>query len=277
MITCKQMDNGFEYIEISNAKAHAKIALQGAHIFEYARHNEASLLWVSECAVFENGTAIRGGIPVCWPWFGMDGGANKPQHGFVRTAMWQLVAEGESEQNSSIILEYSGTTTTQTLWPYRFILRLHVIVGDTLKLALETQNIDTKSFKITQALHSYFSVSNIDDVSISGLENTPYFDALTQEESLQDGTITFNAETDRIYENVSWPLRLEDSTRFISIDAQNSASCIVWNPWIEKCARMSHMCKESYKNMVCIESANARNDAKILAPGESLTLTTIIA
>ena len=272
MIQTKQLENGFEYLLISNETAHAKIALQGAHLFEYGRHGEEALLWVSECAVFENNTAIRGGIPICWPWFGMDGGT--PQHGFARTAMWRLIAK--NEENSSITLELTSSKESKKLWPFDFVLRLHVSVGAQLRLSLETLNTDTKSFQITQALHTYFNVSSIHDVRIGGLENTPYFDALTQQEGIQNGAVTCNGEIDRIYQNVSWPLLLEDKKRRIRVDAENSTSCIVWNPWIEKCARMSYMCKESYKNMICIESANARNDAKTVAPKERLVLTTTI-
>ncbi len=257
MITCKAMANGFEYIEINNATATAKIALQGAHLFEYTRHNETPILWVSTCTAFENGAAIRGGIPVCWPWFGMSENPDLPQHGFARTSIWKLMEQTENAQASTIILELQSTKSTTKLWPFEFTLRLHVKVGTTLELSLETLNRDSKTMNITQALHTYFTIDTIQNVSIRGLEHKRYFNALDKTFYTQEGAITFDKETDRIYQDVTWPLKIDDSVRTISINASNSTSCVVWNPWIEKCARMSGMCKESYQSMVCLETTNA--------------------
>jgi glucose-6-phosphate 1-epimerase len=141
---------------------------------------------------------------------------------------------------------------------------------------LTTLNKDKKSFKITQALHSYFSVTNISDVRVKGLDSKPYLDALSGMISHQVGEITFDTEIDRVYQEVDNTLYLEDENRTVSIENAGSMSCVVWNPWIQKCKRMSAMDDEAYKEFVCIETANAYADFKVLEPGESHTLQTTI-
>ncbi|MEA1918388.1 MAG: D-hexose-6-phosphate mutarotase [Campylobacterota bacterium] len=265
MVTRKQLKNGFEYLDISNESSTAKIALQGGHIFHYARVNEAPILWLSEISDFEAGKAIRGGIPICWPWFGMSENPELPQHGFARTSMWEFISTSEPDARSSeITLRLEHSKASLELWPFRFELLLHVRVSDTLSLELKTINRDDKAFKITQALHSYFQVSHISNVSVKGLDAKPYFDALTQKTSQQIGDVTFDQEVDRVYQDVHQPLILRDRERGIVIETQGSASAIVWNPWIDKCARMSAIQDDAYQRMLCIESANAREDAHLL-------------
>lgn len=273
VISSKKLPNGFEYIEIKNDSAIAKIALQGAHVYEYTRNHEKPILWLSETSDFEHAKSIRGGIPVCWPWFGLPKDKNLSQHGFARTAMWKFVSTDEVDANTTeVIFSLSSTSQTLKLWPYKFELELHVTVRDKLIMELKTTNVDDKPFKITQALHTYFNVSHISHVNIKGLDNKPYLDALTMEEKKQSGDITFNEEVDRVYQEADGEILLEDKNRTIHIQNEGSSSAVVWNPWIDKCKRMSAMKDDAYKGMVCIESANAFSDAKVIYPNESHTL-----
>ncbi len=276
MIEIKKLDNGFEYVEVINNAASAKIALQGAHIFHYKRKDEDEILWLSEESDFTKGKAIRGGVPICWPSFGM----NNPelsQHGFARTAIWKLVGYKDIDDNTTgVIFELTHSKKSLRLWDYKFKLTLLVMVSDTLSMELTTTNTDNKNFKITQALHSYFSVSNIDDVKIDGLDKKPYLDALTDEFLTQDGTIEFNQEVDRVYQEVNSEIILNDKHRTINIKNDGSSSVVIWNPWIEKCEKMSAMSDEAYKEFVCIESANAYEDYKIIEPNGSHTLKATI-
>jgi glucose-6-phosphate 1-epimerase len=277
MVTLQHYENGFEYLDISNDVASAKIALQGAHIFHYARHNETPILWLSEVSDFEIGKAIRGGVPLCWPWFGMSENADLPQHGFARTSMFTLVSSEEVDSKTTeVTLKLEDSPRSHKLWPYRFELLLHVRISDTLVMELSTKNLDDKPFQITQALHSYFQISDITTVRIRGLAEHLYFNALNQRHCRQDGDVTFKQEVDRIYLGVNDPILLIDENRQIKITNQNSTSVVVWNPWIDKCARMSAMNDDAYLTMLCIESANALNDARTIVPDASHILKATI-
>ena len=278
MINKKKFSNGFEYIEIENSSAKVKIALQGAHIFEYAKKDGESFLWLSEISDFEQGKSIRGGIPICWPWFGVNQDKNLPQHGFARTSMWEFVCSDEiDEKTSSVTLKLTCNDETLKIWAYKFELELHVVISDNLTLELKTTNIDDKEFSITQALHTYFAVSHISHVNIKGLDKKPYLDALTWKNEIQKGDITFDKEVDRVYQEVDNEVLLLDKNRTISIKNGGSSSVVVWNPWIEKTKRMSAMNDDDYKSMVCIESANAFDDARILQPKAAHTLVATIS
>ncbi|EDZ63367.1 aldose 1-epimerase [Sulfurimonas gotlandica GD1] len=263
-------------IEVNNNSASAKIALQGAHIFHYARKGEKPLLWLSDISDFQDGKAIRGGVPVCWPSFGMNN-PNLPQHGFARTALFEHQSTKEIDANTTeVILTLSYSQETLTLWPYKFELELKVTVSDKLTMELITKNIDDKVFKITQALHTYFPVSHISDAKIKGLNNKPYLDALTSEQLTQSGDVIFEEEVDRVYQEVNSEVLLVDRDRTIHIQNEGSSSVVVWNPWIEKGKRMSAMRDDAYNDFVCIESANAFEDFRLIEPGESHTLKATI-
>ena len=266
-----------KYIEIKNSLASAKIALQGAHIFHYARKSEEPILWLSERSDFENGKAIRGGVPICWPSFGTNN-PDLPQHGFARTSLFKHIETKEIDKDTTqVTLRLRHSNETLKLWAYKFELELKVTVSDSLTMELTTTNLDTKAFKITQALHSYFSVSNISDIKIRGLDAKPYFNALSGEQNLQDGDIIFQEEVDRVYQEADAEIVLVDKKRTIAIMNEGSSSVVVWNPWVDKCKRMSAMRDDAYKEFVCIESANAMEDFKILEPNCSHTLKATIS
>ena len=278
MTEYKKFENGFEYIDVSNKSARAKIALQGAHLFHYEQEGKKPLLWLSETSFFKAGKAIRGGVPICWPWFGEHKtDSSLPQHGFARNFLWELLEVNETnEYSTEVRLQLKSSAESLKLWPYRFELLLRVTVAQTLTIALTTKNCDEKSFEITSALHSYFAVANIDNVYVEGLDTTTYFDALTKENKMQRGNLYISKEVDRIYQEVHNPLTLHDQDRTVHICAEGSSSVVVWNPWIDKCATMSDMKDDAYKTMLCIETANALDDARMLTPDEEYTLTAII-
>lgn len=277
MITHKKLPNGFEYIEVKNRAAEAKIALQGAHLFHYARADEEPMLWLSEVSDFEAGKAIRGGVPLCWPWFGFHEDKTLPQHGFARVSMWEFVCSDEiDEETTALAFKLTHSEKISKMWNYKFELELYIRISDKLIIELKTTNLDDKPFKISQALHTYFSVSHISDATIKGLDKKPYLNALTYKDELQEGDITFNEEVDRVYQEVDGEIILKDKNREIHINNNGSSSVIVWNPWIEKTKRMSAMSEDAYEHMLCIESANAFDDARMLRPQESHTLKATI-
>jgi glucose-6-phosphate 1-epimerase len=273
VITHKKLSNGFEYIEVQNSSATAKVALQGAHLFEYQRVGQEAILWLSEISDFEQGRAIRGGVPLCWPWFGFSEDKTLPQHGFARTTMWEFVSANEiDDSETTLLFRLSNSEQTLKIWNYKFLLELQITISKELKMELKTTNLDDKAFKISQALHTYFSVSHISEVAIKGLDKKPYLDALSWQKEVQGGNIRFEEEIDRVYQEVNNEIILVDKNREIYIKNTNSASVVVWNPWIEKTSRMSAMKEDAYEHFVCIESANAFDDTRAIEPKQSHTL-----
>ena len=277
MITHKQFDNGFKYIEIQNKQAEAKIALQGAHLFHYKVKDKPSLLWLSKAAYFEEGKAIRGGIPLCFPWFGKNkDDPSLPQHGFARTQLWTVVLEEEIDEGTTHIrLQLKPNADTLEQWAYLFDVTLDITIGHALNIALSVTNRDSKPFEISTALHTYLTVSDIDNISIKGLENRAYYDALEGETFIQDGDIFIQEEVDRVYVDPSESITLLDGDMKINLQQEGSNSLVVWNPWIEKSKQMADMTEDGYRTMVCLETSNAREDARVLQPGESHVLSAV--
>lgn len=278
MITHKQLDNGFKYIEIKNKEAEAKIALQGAHLFRYKVKDKPSLLWLSKAAYFEEGKAIRGGIPICFPWFGKNkDNPSLPQHGFARTQLWAVILEEEKDDSTTHIrLQLTPNAHTLAQWNYLFDVTLDMIIGEALSIALSVTNTDTKPFEISTALHTYFSVSNIETVFIKGLDGRDYYDALDEKKHIQTGDIIIQEEVDRVYFHPSETIDLFDGDIKVKLQQEGSNSLVVWNPWIEKSKQMNDMTEDGYRSMVCLETSNAREDSKVLNPNESHVLKAIV-
>ena len=271
MYTLRSFANGFEYIEVQNSVAHAKIALQGAHIFEYTTE-QGALLWLSQTSKFEAGSAIRGGIPICWPRFGnLD--KSLPQHGFARLFLFELIKVEElNEDLTQVHLQLKSSAASKKIWNYDFTLDIVFHISETLSISMTTTNESAEEFLLTQAFHTYFQVQNIENITIEGLEGVEFLDTLTGTKKVETQALKIVAETDRVYLSVTKDIYLCEDDREVLIHAENSNSAIVWNPWIEKCSKMSAMQPEAYKEFVCIESANAFDDFKIVKPNESYTM-----
>ncbi len=279
MTTLKECENGFKYLEIQNTQAEAKIALQGAHVFHYQAKDKSALLWLSEKAFFETNKAIRGGVPICFPWFGKNKhDATLPQHGFARTAQWSVVIQEELDEGTTHIqLQLTQNKESLKVWAYNFDVRLDVLVSSTLIIELIITNTDTKSFEISTALHTYINISNIKNIHIEGLENRRYYDSLAQKELVQEGSVVIREEVDRVYFETSKNIFLYDKNRIIKIQQEGSNSMVVWNPWSEKSSQMTDMTPNSYETMVCLETANALEDARVIQPNETHILKVIVS
>jgi glucose-6-phosphate 1-epimerase len=244
------------------------VALQGAQVISYVPAGGRPVLWRSKLAYDAPGKAIRGGVPVCWPWFGpYPGDATLPQHGFVRTALWRVLETGEG----LLRLGLHESEATLALWPYRFNLDLLVRLDDGLQIALTMRNTGGETWECTGALHSYFAVSDSASISIGGLEQCVYLDKVAGGEAVQQGSVTISGEVDRVYLDTAATCVIDDGgwQRQIVIEKAGSHSTVVWNPWIAKAARMADFGDDEYKEMVCVETANAGNDVISLAPGEA--------
>lgn len=271
--------NGLPVAEIQTAQASARVALQGAQVLAWQPAGHKPVIWLSQAAVFEPGQAVRGGVPVCWPWFGARDGL--PAHGFVRTRLWELREASMDAANQLVLrLGLGDDESTRTLWDYAFDLELVVTVGASLTMALMTRNTGEEPFTITQALHSYFCVGNIGQTAVQGLEGTDYLDkvqnfALTG----QTGAVEFTGETDRIYINTTADCRIEDRVwqRTLRVAKTGSTSTVVWNPWREREQALPDMAAGEYQGMLCVETCNAGPDQITVAPGCAHTLSACIS
>lgn len=275
-LSFEQSPLGATVARLTTGDTQALVALHGAHVLNWTHRGEG-LLWLSPIARIRNGKGIRGGVPVCWPWFGDHAtDPSKPAHGFARTRAWTVAGTSVDADTVSITLAFTPDAAHRAIWPHAATARLTVSVGTTLRLALETTNVGAEPFTLTGALHTYFRVSDIANVSVTGLNGCAYLDKLEGfARSRQSGPIAFAGEVDRIYLGDTNAIMLSDSShgRRIAISSAGSASAVVWNPWDQKTARLGDMgSPDAFRQMVCIETANAGDDCVALPPGATHTL-----
>ncbi len=254
--------NGWPMIKIRNQTANALISLYGAQILSFQPCDQVEdVLFLSKKSSYTEGQAIRGGIPVCWPWFGPDPkGLQRPNHGFVRQHFWQLAETTAIDSGTTYVrLEFNNTLKQESTWRQAFQLNLEITITESLNLKLTTCNTSDQAFSITQAFHSYFRVAQIDAVQVLGLEGCAYFDKLEQgAQKTQHEPLIVHQETDRIYTGVNNDLILVDPLfqRRIGIHAPNTSTAVVWNPWAKTARKMPDLGNNDYRNFICVEAGN---------------------
>jgi glucose-6-phosphate 1-epimerase len=261
-------------VEVHNQQASALISLQGAHVLSWIPRGEADVIWLSEDAKFVSGKSVRGGIPICWPWFGAhEVNADFPAHGFARTTDWEVISTEALEDGSTRI---SFTTTpqadTEKMWPADTSVQYQLTVGNKLELELITHNNGTQPITIGQALHTYFKVGDVSKTRLHGLDDTDYLDKPDDfKRKIQHGPVTIDAEVDRIYLDTVSDCVIEDYSlkRNIVIIKCGSHSTVVWNPWEKVADNMGDLGKNGYKKMLCVESCNAAEDIVTIEPGKA--------
>ena len=280
-LTIANPANGVPTLKISTPAATAGMSLFGAQVLSWAPRDHQNVLWLSPSTSLDGSAPIRGGIPVCWPWFGPHPeDPSAPAHGIARTALWYL--DSATLDDETAILQFSGpqAPSQQSLGQPGLQLSLGVRIGEILDLALTTTNIGTQSATLSQALHSYFAVGAIQHISIDGFDKSTYLDKLDDGRTKQQsGLVQFEEEVDRIY-NIAPTTILRDPllSREIKITSQGtSRSTVIWNPWSAKSQRLDDMPDDGYKTMVCIETANVAADTIKLPPGASHTLRALIS
>ncbi len=271
-VTFKQTEGGLIVVEVGNAQATARIALQGAQVLDWTPAGGQPVIWVSPGAIYTAGKSVRGGVPVCWPWFGPHTTeAGFPAHGFARTQCWEMVQVQQlSDGSTTLSLRLLQDANTRLLWPHDAELLLLVNVGRRLQIDLLTRNTGDEAFTVTQALHTYFAVSDVREVSVRGLEEVAYIDKVADgARDVQSGPVMFCAETDRIYLDQGGECVIDDPglQRRICIRREGSRSTVVWNPWAEKSVAMADMGEGAYRGMLCVEATNAAEDAVCIEPG----------
>lgn len=261
---------------IRNGACSATIARKGAQVLSWYPHGHAEVFWVSPIRPKHSELTVRGGVPICWPWFGPHPtDPTKPIHGFVCARRWAVAGSCKLPQATELILKTETTPEDAVLWPYQAELTLRLIAGATLKLELTTRNTGSKAFQLTEALHSYFYVSDIAQVEVCGFEGLDYLDKLdAYTRKRQTGPIIVNGEIDRIYLGHSDKAVIRDMGlgRAIVISKSGSTSSVVWNPWEERAKTFGDIPEDGYRHMLCVETANAGDDVIRLEPGSEHTL-----
>ena len=271
-------NGGLPLITIDNQHARAQICAYGGQVLSYRLEDQPrDLLFVSEHAAFEYGKAIKGGIPVCWPWFGPDPeGRGRPDHGFVRARQWKLlVTETMVDGATRVRLGTKDDEASRALWPHAFSLEIEITVGAMLEVALISRNTGNTAVTLTQALHAYFAIGDVRQAQVLGLAGYDYIDKVGETaERTQSGPVNFDGPVNRIYLDTADELIIDDPSldRRIRIEREGSRSAVVWNPWIEQSRAMSDFGDDEYLRMVCVETTNAAQDAVTVAPGEGYRL-----
>lgn len=262
-------------------QAQLDICQQGGQILSYFPDiGQPPLIWLSDCAEYAKGQGVRGGMPVCWPWFGdiqrnptavqkmTTKGA--PFHGLARTLDWQLLSSCADSTSVQLSLQLDASHGLAD-WPHAAMLQLRIELGERLTICLDNHNLGIEPLAISQALHTYFAVSDIHQVAVLGLEHCSYHETLEQWQLREQvGALSFSGETDRVYLQVPEHLQIVDQgwQRRIHLRTQGSRSVIVWNPWIEKAHTLSGFAGDAWQQMLCIENANVLADHLLLAPNE---------
>ena len=259
----------------------AVISLHGAHVTAWGRHGEPSALWLSPLSRFDTTSAIRGGIPVCFPWFGpLAGRPEAPRHGFARTARWTLDGADDDGHDVTVRLTLRDSERTRaSAWPYPFAAVVTVVVGARLTVSLEVTNTGEQPVSYEEALHTYLAVTDVTSAEVTGLEEIPYVDKAAGGAQLpgEPGPVRPSGELDRIYPGGLAPVTVLDAGgRWTRVTKQGSASTVVWNPWRDGARATADMDDDGWTTMLCVEAANVGPAAIHLAPGESHTLSTTI-
>lgn len=269
---------GQPLLTIDNGYARAEISLFGAHVLSYQRHDEPASIWLSDKAVLDGSKPIRGGIPLCWPWFGPAParvGSGKPSHGFARTSLWTLDGVSDHGDGTLVHLSLRDNETTRQLWPHAFELELDVLVGKELALVLTTRNTGKEPLVYSGALHTYLQISSPEAVSVSGL-GEPYADKLTGQDGQQQGALTLNGPLDRVYWQPDAQVSIQDGERQTRVVSGNHDSMVVWTPWLEGAIAMADMSDDGYRTMLCVEAAIASEAGVTVAPDEEHSFSTVI-
>ena len=264
-------------VRVNGRAGSAEIYLHGAHVTGFAPAGGRPVLFLSDASRFDAAAAIRGGLPICFPWFGANAlEPAAPSHGFARLSEWEFVDARESGDDVLLTFRLTDTPTTRaSAWPHRFEARYTVTVGARLTLSLQVTNHDTDAVTYEEALHTYLRVSDVRGTTVAGLQGTAFLNQLTGlTEPAESNPVGFATETDRLYLGSRGKTTVTDPDgRTITIESDGSDSTVIWNPWTGKAARMGDFGDDEWPGMVCVETANVRRDQVRLDAGQSHTTT----
>lgn len=271
--------NGLPMIKIETPQASAVVSLYGAQLLSFQPKGvKNDLLFLSEKANYKIGEAIRGGVPICWPWFSREKPKpHLPNHGFARIAMWHVAATSQQDDIVQLRLILKDDAKTREMWNHTFKLTLDITIGEQLSLRLTTENTGSTSFQFSQAMHTYFAVSDIQKISLVGLEGANYIDTVGGENKVyqQSGAIQISSELDRIYTDFSDEMKLQDKAfvRAVNIKSSGSKTTVVWNPWHALSSKIQDLNDDAYRQFICVETVNTGEDVVTLLPAKIHTMS----
>jgi glucose-6-phosphate 1-epimerase len=277
--------DGLIRLQVHLDSAAAILYLHGAHVTHWQPAGQAPVIFLSEKSEFAPGKAIRGGVPICFPWFGgrSDGQAG-PSHGFARIQDWELAfaAMIPSTDGDRIHLTFTlgPNELSRSLGFDHFRVAYEVIVGATLTMRLTVANLGSEALKIEEALHSYFAIADVRSTGITGLESALFRDKTDglREKTTPAGPLVLTGETDRVFPANTATVAIHDegNGRLITVEKTGSATTVVWNPWSEVAAKLADMPDDAWPGFVCVETANTVTEAITLGPGESHAMQCVV-
>ncbi|HEA16290.1 MAG: D-hexose-6-phosphate mutarotase [Pseudoalteromonas prydzensis] len=274
-VSIEQTDTGLEYINVASEFCRAKIFLQGAQLTEFTPAGKKPLIWVSSEEDYQEGKSVRGGMPICWPWFGVNSNPDWPIHGVARTSLWRADEVTEQDEQIKVSLTLPMAQVDESYWPHKSKLKVEFVLTTKLEVRLTTTNLSNQTITFTQALHTYFPTPAIAETQVDGLQGSKYIE-FGEGPFDQNELVGFARETDMVYTQAADTQRIITPDGIIEVGRENSSSCVLWNPWIDKSKRLSNFADDEYHTMLCLEAANVMDDSAVVAPGESHTLATTI-
>lgn len=276
--------DGLPHLAVATPTAFAQLFFHGAHIARWTpAHVSKPVLWLSTRSIYRADKGIRGGVPICYPWFGAHASdRTAPAHGFARLVDWTLTEATESADGDvSVTFVLETTEDLSPLWPHRSRATCRLAVGATLAMALDIENRGHEPFAFEEAFHTYLAVDDIAAVSIAGLERTDYLDKVDAFVRRRQGNdpIRFAGETDRVYLDTEAACRISDPgwSRTIVVSKSGSRSTVVWNPGADRARAFSDIGEGEWRRMVCVETANVGGAAIRLGPGETHTMQAVVS
>lgn len=270
-------------LRIDGPDGWAEISLQGAQVLAWAPRGQESALWLSATSRFGAGAAIRGGVPICFPWFGpLEGHPDAPRHGFARTSVWTHVDTHDDGGDVVVRLRLTDSDATRaSAWPYRFEAVCTVVVGARLTVGLEVTNLDDVTVSYEEALHTYLAVDDVTTVEVAGLEGVPFVDKLAASDgplARETGTLHLDSAVDRVYVGTRGEVTVREgaSGRAVRVGKVGSESTVVWNPWAEGARATADIEDDAWSTMLCVEAANVGEARVRLDPGQHHRMTTTI-
>lgn len=273
---------GLPLLRINSQVGSAEIYLYGAHIVSWRPSGHEEVLFLSSQSEWAPGKAIRGGIPICFPWFGPKAGdPQAPKHGFARLREWRLDSLTPLDDGGvTLVCVLESDAATRAQWPHQFCAAYRVTLGKKLRLELSVINTGADPLRFEEALHTYFRVGEVNDLSVEGLDQVDYLDKNDNfRKKHQDGDLRFQGPVDRVYLNTTAPVELVDHTlhRRLRTEKLHSETTVVWNPWEQGAASLSDFADDEWRSMVCVEVSNVMQQAIVLGPGEEHTLRAILS
>ena len=273
-------NGGLPKVRITSRAAVGEMYLHGAHVTSWKPAGREEVLFLSSQSRWEHDRAIRGGIPICFPWFGNKADESKaPAHGFVRTKAWQLESIAQVGDGAVVSMFTESDEDTKRWWPADFRAVYRVTFASELGLELVVTNTGTTSLRFEEALHAYHRVGNVLKTRLAGLSGITYIDKTdSNRKKTQQGEIAIVSETDRVYLDTNNAIEMEDPVlrRRTHVAKENSRTTVVWNPWVQKAQSLADFADDEWMQMICIETSNVSDFAVHLAPGQTHTMKALV-